>query len=131
MKTFIIVDDNQAFLRILRNIVEAHPQWQVLAEGRDGQEAVQLTRQHLPDVVLLDVVMPGMNGIQAAKQIKQLAPMTRIIVFSAYREEEFRLKALEVGAEYFVWKEDLDVRSLELMMASLFPHEMDTGNIDR
>lgn len=126
--TFVVVDDNKAFRRILRGIVEDHPQWLVLAEGCNGLEAVELARAHSPDIMLIDVVMPVMNGIQAVKQIKQSNPSTRIIVFSVYHEEEFRLEGLQAGAEYFVWKEELNGKSLAQMINPYSPRiETDRG----
>jgi len=118
--SFVIADDSKAFRRILRQIVESHPDWSVVAEAQDGQDAVQLARVYFPNVVLIDVVMPTMNGIEAAKRIKQIVPNTRIIAFSAHHEEEFRFKGLQVGADYFVWKEELDGASLSRMVDSLF-----------
>jgi DNA-binding NarL/FixJ family response regulator len=115
-KDFLIVDDNRTFRRALRRMVESHPQWFVVAEACDGREAVQLAQLHSPDVVLIDIVMPVMNGVEATKRIKQYASATRVIAFSAYHEEEFRVQGIQAGADYFVWKEELDGTSLEYML---------------
>ncbi len=121
VRTFLIVDDNDGFREILRGIVTSHQDWSVLAEAPNGLEAVQQARTHAPHVVLMDVSMPVMNGIQAAKQIKQSNPATRIVLFSVYHEEEFRLKGLQAGAEYFVWKDELNGQKVEQIVDSLFP----------
>ena len=116
--TFLVVDDYGAFRRILRQMVESHPHWSVLAEARDGQEAVQLAMACCPQVVLMDVVMPVMNGIEATRRIKQSLPETRVIMFSAHHEEEFQRKSLQAGADYFLWKEELDEACLERIVQS-------------
>ncbi len=120
-RRFLIVDDNPGFRKILRGMVESHLQWSVLGEAADGRAAVELARADPPDIVLMDVVMPVLNGIQATKQIKHLYPATRIIVFSAYPEEEFRQQSLRAGADFFISKEELDEKKLGQMLESLFP----------
>ncbi len=118
---FLIADDSASFCRVLRQIVESHSQWGVAAEVHDGKAAVQWVQLYSPDIVLMDIVMPVVNGIHAARQIKQNTPAVRIITFSAYHEEEFRMKALQAGADYFIWKEELTETSLEQMVESIRP----------
>ncbi len=110
---FIIVDDNDTFRQILRQMVESRPHWSVLAEARDGCEAVRMVQTHSPDVVLMDVVMPVMNGIEATRRIHQIVPTPYIILFSAYHEEEFRLSGLQAGATCLIWKEEINENRLE------------------
>ena len=117
---FLIVDDHDAFRLILRQMVESHPIWAVVAEARDGSEATQLAKTTLPDVVLMDVVMPVMNGIKAADQIHQMLPGARIILFSAYHEEEFVLSGIQAGADCLIWKDQLSEKSLENIVNSPF-----------
>lgn len=125
---FLIADDHDMFRQLIRQMVESHPGWSVLAEARDGQEAVQLARIFSPDVALMDVVMPAHNGIEATRMIKQSDPSICVILFSAHHEEEFRASGLAAGADYFVWKEQLDDASLEHMIVSRFSPGGDVGH---
>ncbi len=119
-RRFLIVDDSKDFCRILRGIVESQPGWSVLAECHDGEEALRLAKAYAPDVMLMDVVMPVKNGIQATKSIQQMALSTHVILFTAFHDEEFRYKGLQAGADYFVWKEELNAANLKRMIATVF-----------
>ena len=118
---FLIVDDHDAFRLILCQMVESNPNWSVVAEARDGCEAVRMAQTCLPDVVLMDVVMPVMNGIEATNRIHQLAPKSHVILLSAYHEEEFLLSAIQAGAIRLIWKDQLNENSLEDIVTSCFP----------
>lgn len=117
---FLIVDDHDAFRLILRQMVESHPRWSILAEARDGGEAIRLAQEYLPDVILMDVVMPIMNGIEATGQIHQLLPESRVILFSAYHEDEFVLSGMQAGAVCLIWKDQLSEANLECVVNSSF-----------
>ena len=120
---FLIVDDHDAFRAILRQMVESHPDWLVLAEARDGYEATQMAATYMPDVILMDVVMPVMNGIEAASRIHQIMPNSRIVLFSAYHEEEFLVSGVKAGAVGLIWKDQLDEDSLRDIITSCFREE--------
>ena len=111
--TFLVVDDYGTFRNILRQMVESHSHWSVVAEAPNGLEAVQLALMYHPNVVLMDVVMPMMNGIEAAKRIKQNLLDVCVIMFSAHHEEEFQHRSLQAGADYFILKEEMNETSLE------------------
>ena len=115
---FLIVDDHAAFRLILRQWVESHLHWSVLAEARDGREATQLAQAYRPDVILMDVIMPIMNGIEATSQIHQQAPNSRIVLFSASYEEEFVLAGIQAGAAGLIWKGQLCEINLEEIVNS-------------
>lgn len=97
---------------MLREMVAAHPGWQVVGEAGDGLEATRLAAECAPDIVLMDVVMPEMNGIQATRRIKATAPETRVILFSGYANHGFRQGSREAGADFFIQKEDLTAQAL-------------------
>ncbi len=115
---FLIVDDSQSFCRVMHQMIESHAQWLVVAEAHDGQEAIRFAESFSPEVVLMDVVMPIINGIRATKQIRKNTCNAHIIMFSAYHEEEFRVKSLQAGADHFVWKEELTATRLEQMLGA-------------
>ncbi len=117
----LIADDNATYRQILRQMIEAHPGWSVVAEAGDGAEAVRLATECSPEIVLVDVNMPVMDGIEATRRIKIVVPQTRVIAFSGYPDEEFRRASLQAGADYYLHKEDLNAESLTQLIATLFP----------
>jgi DNA-binding NarL/FixJ family response regulator len=121
--TFLIVDDSVSYRTLLRQLVQAQGNWSVVGEAADGVEAVKLALRFAPDVVLMDVTLPLMNGIEATRRIKHAAQKTHILVLSGYDEEEFRRESLLAGADYYLRKEDLDVELIKQLVAALFPSE--------
>jgi DNA-binding NarL/FixJ family response regulator len=117
--TFLLADDNPVYRQALRRMVEAHSDWSVIAEAADGAEALQLTAQLTPDVVLIDINMPIMNGIEAARRLKKVSPNSRVITFSGYHDPEFQDASQQAGADYYLRKEDLDSERLEQLIALL------------
>ena len=111
--TFLLVDDNTPSRLALREVVAAHPGWQVIADAGDGLAAVSLAATHNPDIVLMDIAMPRMNGLQATRQIKTAAPETRVILFSAYANRGFQTGSAEAGADFFIQKEKLTPQTLD------------------
>jgi DNA-binding NarL/FixJ family response regulator len=85
-------------------MLETRPEWHVIGEACDGLEAVQRTTELQPDVVLLDIGMPALNGIEAAKRIRQDAPGSRIIFVTQESDAEIRTAALATGAEGYLLK---------------------------
>lgn len=122
MKTlmFVIADDASLYREILRQMVQSQPAWVIVGEAADGQAALELVRQHTPDVVLLDVNMPVMNGIETTRQIKHTWPATTVFVFSGYDDEEFRHESLSAGAGAYLRKEDVDAEILARLVAARF-----------
>jgi len=104
MLSILVADDLPECRRLLQSILQARPNWQVVSEVCDGMEAVQRTAELLPDIVLLDIGMPLLNGIEAAQRIRQVAPSSRIIFVTQNVETESRTAALAAGAEGYVLK---------------------------
>ena len=102
--SILVADDLPECRRLLQSILQARPNWQVVSEVCDGMEAVQRTAELLPDIVLLDIGMPLLNGIEAAQRIRQVSPSSRIIFVTQNVEGESRTAALAAGAEGYVLK---------------------------
>ncbi len=101
----VISDDHELFRRGLRMVLEAEEDIEVVAEAADGQEAVSRVEALAPDIVLMDVRMPRMGGIEATRLIHQLFPSTRIVVLTVSDEEDDIYGALKAGAKGYLLKE--------------------------
>ena len=101
----VISDDHELFRRGLRMVLEAEEDIEVVAEAADGHEALARVEEHAPDVVLMDVRMPRMGGIEATRAIRQLFPTTRIIVLTVSDEQDDLYGAVKAGANGYLLKE--------------------------
>lgn len=101
----LIADDHSLIRQGLKQILELESDITVIAQASDGNEAVQLTKQYKPDVILMDINMPGTNGLQAIKQIKDDQLPSRIIVLTIHEDREYLFKTLQMGAEGYVLKD--------------------------
>lgn len=110
MKTIRIVlaDDHTVVRKGLRLLLENQPEFTVVADAADGREAVALAEQHTPDVVVMDVAMPILNGIEAARQISTRLPQTAVVFLSMHADEGYVLKALKSGARAYLLKDSAD-----------------------
>jgi len=99
-----IVDDHTLFRNGLRLLLNASPEVRVIAEAGNGQEYLRLLKDTVPDVTLMDIEMPGMNGIETAAEAVKLFPELRIITLSMYGEEEYYVKMIDAGARGFILK---------------------------
>lgn len=109
--TVLLVDDHQVVRQGVRAYLDALPDFTVVAEAASGEAAVRLASEHIPDVVLMDLVMPGMDGVEATRQIKAVSPRTQIVVLTSYHQDEHIFPALRAGAISYVLK---DVKMDEL-----------------
>jgi CheY-like chemotaxis protein len=100
----LIADDDPGFRGTLKRILDAKPNVHTVWEARDGEEAVQLTRAFRPDVVLMDLAMPRIDGLEATRMIKEKQPEVRVIVCSVHNESIYRRAAAVDGADAFVPK---------------------------
>ncbi len=110
----MIVDDHEMVRQGAAGYLEAQPDIAVVAQAESGQQAVALVQEHVPDVVLMDLVMPGIDGVEATRRIKDLSPRTHIIVLTSYHQDEFIFPALQAGAISYLLK---DVKAAELVEA--------------
>lgn len=109
--TVLLVDDHKVVRQGVRAFLEAHSEFVVVGEAASGTEAVQLTEEHIPDVVLMDLIMPEMDGVEATRQVKNVSPRTQIVVLTSYHEDEHVFPALEAGATSYILK-DVDMDEL-------------------
>jgi len=102
----LVVDDFQDWRRQVRSLLQARPEWQIIAEASDGSEAVQKAEDLKPDLILLDIGLPKLNGIEAARRIRQRSPSSKIIFLSQNNNLDFVRAALGTGALGYVLKTD-------------------------
>jgi DNA-binding NarL/FixJ family response regulator len=100
----LLVDDHQLVLEGLRALFRHYPQWTICGEARDGREAVELVAKLKPDLVVLDLSMPTMNGIQAAAKIREISPQTKIIMLSMHGPSYAEREALRAGVDAYLTK---------------------------
>lgn len=103
----VLVDDHQVVRAGLRTVLERELPCEVVGEAATGGEAINLVRQLQPDVLVTDMVMPGMSGLEVVRQVHQIAPAVRIVVFSMHADESYVREALRAGASAYVLKESL------------------------
>jgi DNA-binding NarL/FixJ family response regulator len=84
----LVADDHEVMRLGVRNLLEAQSGWSICAEARNGEEAIEMTQESRPDVIILDIAMPVMNGLEAAAQITKVAPQVPIILFSLHLSDE-------------------------------------------
>src|SRR5690625_6387585 len=105
----ILLADDHAVLRAgLRALLDAEPGLEVVGEASTGEEALRISKELGPDVVVMDLSMPGMGGLEATRQIKELELPTRVLVLTMHAEEEFLLPVLEAGGSGYVRKTRAD-----------------------
>jgi DNA-binding NarL/FixJ family response regulator len=102
----LVVDDNEPWRRMVLTLLQEQPNWLVIGEASDGLEAVQRSKQLQPDLILLDVGLPELNGIEAARQICEIAPNSKILFLSENLCWEVVREAFRVGARGYVVKSD-------------------------
>jgi len=112
--TVMIVDDHEMVRKGAKGYLEAQPDITVVAEAESGEEAMRLAREYVPDVVLMDLVMPGIDGVEATRKVKDVSPRTQIIILTSFHEDEHIFPALQAGAISYLLK---DVRAQELIEA--------------
>ena len=102
----VLVVDDHALLRTgVANIINLEPELEVVAEAANGADAIEAFRQHRPDVVLMDLRMPGMEGVEAVRQIRDIDPQARVVVLTTYDADEDIARALQAGAKAYILKD--------------------------
>jgi two-component system, NarL family, response regulator NreC len=110
----LLADDHRVVREGFRALLESEPDFEIVAETGDGLDAVRLVEQHKPHVLVVDLMMPGLNGLEVARQITQRVARTRIVVLSMHANEAYVLEALKNGASAYVLK---DASAAELVRA--------------
>ena len=102
----VIVDDDKIVAMSLKTIISADKDTEVLATGNSGQEAIELYEKYLPDVMLMDIRMEGMTGLEAGEIILKSHPDARILYLTTFADDEYIVKALNIGAKGYILKQD-------------------------
>ena len=103
--TIIIADDHALVRQGVRTFLDVQPDLAVIGEANSGESAVRMAAELIPDVLLMDLVMPGIGGVEATRQVKQASPHTQVIVLTSYHEDEYIFPALRAGALSYVLKD--------------------------
>src|SRR4051794_8439991 len=101
----LLADDQRLFREGLRTLLSLQPGIEVVAEASDGEAAVQLALNHTPEVVLMDVQMPLLDGVAATRQLRQLAPAVRVILLTTYDDDAYVFEGLRAGAVGYLLKD--------------------------
>ncbi len=118
----LVADDHDLMRRGLRAMLEAHPGWEICGEAHTGTEAVAKVQELKPQVAILDISMPEMDGLEAARQIRKNSPKTEILVLSMHYSDQLIRDVLEAGIRGYVIKSDSD-RDLVLAVEALANHK--------
>ncbi len=113
----LLADDHAIVRRGLRSLLETEPNMSVVAEAGDGHEAVRLAEEHHPDVAILDIGMPLMNGIEVAARLRAMDQPPRVVVLSMHTDESYILRALAAGAQAYLLKDSTDEELLPALRA--------------
>src|SRR5438046_161147 len=118
----LLADDHQVVRTGLRALLESKAGWQVCAEAANGREAVEKAGQLKPDVAVLDIGMPLLNGVEATRQIRKLSPQTEVLILTMHDSEVLVQEVLEAGAHGYILKDDAD-RNLIAAVDALRRHK--------
>ncbi|MDD3580696.1 MAG: response regulator transcription factor [Desulfobacca sp.] len=119
MKPYAIVlaDDHALFRQGVRRIIEEWHDIQVIGEASDGLELLEILKQSIPDLVIVDISMPNLRGLEAAREIKSQYPQVKILLLSMHKKKDFLQQGLEAGVDGYIVKEDADTQLLEAIQA--------------
>jgi DNA-binding NarL/FixJ family response regulator len=112
--TVMIVDDHEMVRRGACSFLEAQPDIALVAQASTGEEAIRLAQEFIPDVILMDLVLPDMNGVETTRRVKGVSPRTQIVILTSFHQDEYIFPALKAGAISYLLK---DVKAGELLEA--------------
>jgi len=115
MNRVLVVDDHTVIRRGIQNILRAWPEWEISGEACSGEEAIELTKALQPDIVLMDISMPGMGGLEATKLIRKICPQAKILLLTLHDSPEWAETSLRAGARGYVLKSDSEGELLKAL----------------
>jgi DNA-binding NarL/FixJ family response regulator len=119
MPRVLVVDDHAVIRRGVQGILSTYPEWDLCGETDNGQDAIRLAGELAPEVVIMDVSMPGMNGLEATRIIHEVLPDTKVLLLTLHSSSEFVRSAFRAGARGYVLKSDAEnelVRALNVVI---------------
>jgi len=118
----LVVDDSDIVRRLICQILQTQPDIEVVCEASDGEDAIRKVRVHRPDVVLMDITMPVMNGFDAARRVKHEFPLTLVLVVSQYDSAPFMREAIAAGASGYVVKDNASAELIPALRKTVSEH---------
>jgi len=115
MNRVLVVDDHTVIRRGIQSILRSWPEWEISGEASSGEEAIELTKALQPDIVLMDISMPGMGGLEATKLIRKICPQAKILLLTLHDSPEWAETALRAGARGYVLKSDSERELLKAL----------------
>jgi len=113
----VIADDHELVRRGARALLESQPGWKVVGEASTGRQALEQVKTLKPDVVLMDISMPELNGLEATRQILKVVPRTQVLILTLHESEQVMRSVLEAGARGYILKSDAERKLLEAVEA--------------
>jgi DNA-binding NarL/FixJ family response regulator len=104
--SLLIADDHEVVRRGIRALIQEQPGWQVVAEAKNGRDAVAKADEFKPDLAILDITMPSLNGLDAAKQIAKISPRTKVLILTIHESDQLIHQILDAGAHGYILKTD-------------------------
>ena len=124
---FLIVDDSELVRRSLRTVLQANPEWEICGEAADGVSAVEMFKELRPNIVILDFQIPGINGIETARRMAEIAPAVPVVLFTQHASADLEKHAHEVGIRSVVSKTNA-FPMVGMIQALLGSGDPETGN---
>lgn len=121
--SILIVDDHEVVRNGIRSYLETIKEFDVVGEAESGEKAVKMVSELIPDIVLLDLIMPGMDGVETTRQIKKISPRTQVVVLTSYHEDVHIFPALKAGAISYILK-DMKMEKLADALQRAVRHEV-------
>ncbi len=113
----LLADDHKIFRQGMKRLIEDKPEFEIVGEVRDGSELLQRLQRLKPHMILLDISMPGVGGIDAAREIRKLYPDIKVLMLTMHKKKEYMYHAISAGAQGYLLKEDSDIELFSAIKA--------------